>query len=190
MKLISKTEFLVNKQEYLEMIRKGAVFIYPTDTIYGIGCDATNEKAVAKIRKIKERKDTPFSVIAPNIFWIKENCEVFGKGHDYLEKLPGKFTLIFALKQEGCVAKNVNPLDKTSLGIRIPNHWIAEVAKELDTPIITTSVNKHGESYLTDITKLPTDISNYVDFAIDEDKLEGTPSQVVSLVDGEAEIKR
>ncbi len=190
MKLLTKSEFLVNKQEYLKMIRDGAIFIYPTDTIYGIGCDATNKKAVARIRKIKERKDTPFSIIAPNRQWIEENCEVFGKGKDYLDKLPGKYTLIFALKQEGCVADNVNPKEKTSIGVRIPNHWIADVAKELDLPIITTSVNKHGESYLTDITKLPTDIRNFVEIGIDEGKLEGQPSQVISLIDGEAEVKR
>ncbi|MFH1439588.1 MAG: L-threonylcarbamoyladenylate synthase [Candidatus Woesearchaeota archaeon] len=202
MELISKTEFNVKKQEYLEKIKNGAVFIYPTDTIYGIGCDATNEKSVAKIRDIKERQQTPFTVIAPKKLWIQENCEVFGLGHDYLEKLPGRFTLIFALKHEGCVADNVNPnnskkeLDEITdeitqtLGVRIPNHWISDVVKELGIPIITTSVNRHGESYLTDISNLPVEIRSRVDFAIDDGKIEGSPSKIVDLVSGEAVVMR
>ncbi len=190
MKLIGKTEFDVNKQEYLDKIRAGSVFIYPTDTIYGIGCDATNEKAVQKIREIKERMETPFSIIAPRKLWIQENCEVFGKGHDYLDKLPGKFTLIFAVKQPGCVANNVNPKDNSTLGVRIPNHWISEVVKELGVPIITTSVNRHGESFLTDISNLTVGIRHRIDFAIDVGEIKGQPSQVVDLVDGEDVVKR
>ena len=190
MKLIDKTEFDVDEKKYLEKIRKGAVFIYPTDTIYGIGCDATNEKAVKKIREIKQRPGTPFSVIAPNKLWIQENCEVFGKGRDYIDKLPGKFTLIFALKHEGCVAKNVNPNDNSTLGVRIPNHWISEVVKELNIPIITTSVNRSGESFLTDITQLPIEIRYNVDFAINVGIIKGKPSKVVDLVSGDGVVKR
>ena len=190
MKLIDKTEFDVNKEEYLELIRNGAVFIYPTDTIYGIGCDATNKEAVQKIREIKERKETPFSVIAPKKIWIQENCEVFGQGKDYVNKLPGKYTLILALKQENCVANNVNPKDNSTLGVRIPNHWISEVVKELEKPIITTSVNRSGESFLTDISKLPVGIRSRVDFAINDGIIEGKPSQVIDLISGEAEVKR
>jgi L-threonylcarbamoyladenylate synthase len=190
MKLIDKTEFDVNKQEYLDKIKAGSVFIYPTDTIYGIGCDATNEEAIQKIREIKERPDTPFSIIAPRKLWIQENCEVFGQGHDFVNKLPGKYTLIFALKQEGCVADNVNPKDNSTIGVRIPNHWISEVVKELERPLITTSVNRSGESFLTDISKLPVEIRSRIDFAINVGKIEGTPSQVVDLISGEGIVKR
>jgi len=198
MKILTKEEFFVHKQEYLKKILDGAVFIYPTDTIYGIGCDATNEISVAKIRKIKERWDAPLSVIAPSKEWIEENCEVFGKGHDYLKKLPGKYTLIFALKHEDCIASNVNSekgekgkeIMELSLGVRIPNHWISDVVKELDIPVITTSVNRHGESFLTNISHLPAEIRNNVDFAIDVGEIKGTPSQVIDLVSGEAIVRR
>ena len=201
MKLISKIEFGVHKKDYLEKIKKGAIFIYPTDTIYGIGCDATNAKAVQKIREIKQREETPFSVIAPNKLWIQENCEVFGKGRDYVDKhLPGKFTLIFALKHEKCVANNVNPMNANistkknnnhhTLGVRIPNHWVSNIAKELSRPIITTSVNRSGESFLIDITKLPIGIRSRVDFGINVGEIKGKPSKVVDLVSGEGVVKR
>lgn len=196
MKLITKHEFLADKKEYFERIKNVAVFIYPTDTIYGIGCDATNKKAVQKIRDIKESAQA-FSVIAPGKEWIEENCEVFGRGRDFLNKLPGKLTLIFSLKQKGSVADNVNPnankIAKSiinTIGVRIPNHWISDAVEELGIPIITTSVNRHGESFLTDISDLPSEIKAGVDFAIDEGTLEGEPSQVIDLISGEAVVKR
>ena len=62
----------------LETIERGAIFIYPTDTIYGIGCNALNSKAVIRLRKIKEQYDRPVSIIAPSKKWIMEvlylNC--------------------------------------------------------------------------------------------------------------------
>ena len=183
MDILTKEEFLVNKELYFDKIRKGAVFVYPTDTIYGVGCDAKNKEAVQKIRELKQRDETPFSVIAPRKRWLKESCEFFGKAHDLLDKLPGNLTFILALKHKDCVAENVNPLNDT-LGVRMPNHWITDVVRELDFPIITTSVNRHGESYLTDISKLPSGIRSRIDFAIDVGNIEGNPSS------GEPVVKR
>ena len=61
----------MNETEIIDFIRKGKIFIYPTDTIYGLGCDALNEKSVEKIKEIKKRdKDKPLSVIAPSKKWI------------------------------------------------------------------------------------------------------------------------
>ena len=66
--------------DFIEDIKNGAVFIYPTDTIYGLGCDATNLASVKLIRELKYRdKDKPMSVIAPSVEWIREHCEVSGE---------------------------------------------------------------------------------------------------------------
>ena len=63
--------------DFVEDIKHGAVFIYPTDTIYGLGCDATNGVSVQRIKDLKYRdSDKPMSIIAPSVDWIKENCEV------------------------------------------------------------------------------------------------------------------
>jgi len=76
MQIINRDEYKLKKQEFLAKIRQGAVFIYPTDTIYGLGANALNHDAVHKIREAKDRYTRPFSVIAPSKDWIKENCEI------------------------------------------------------------------------------------------------------------------
>ena len=76
---------------------EGKVFLYPTDTVYGLGCDATNSAAVKRIRTIKT-SDHPFSIIAPSKEWILKNMIV--KDKKKLDKLPGKYTLIFKMKKE------------------------------------------------------------------------------------------
>lgn len=155
-------------------ILDGAVFIYPTDTIYGIGCDARNDSAVKRIREIKLREEKPFSVIAPSKEWIKENC-VVGSELDYL---PGPYTLILKLKNKDCVSKFVSSLD--TLGVRIPDHWISGFVSELGIPIVTTSVNKSGEKFMTCLEDLDKDLD--VDFVIDDGKLDGKPSKLI--IDG------
>ena len=74
MRILTKEEFLLEKIQLFEEILDGAVFVYPTDTIYGIGCNATDEKAVRKLRELKGRPTNPFSVIVPSTEWILENC--------------------------------------------------------------------------------------------------------------------
>jgi len=74
MQVITKKEFLDNKEGHIKKIKAGSIFIYPTDTLYGIGCDAGNESIVKKIREVKQT-DQPFSVIAPSKDWIKQNLE-------------------------------------------------------------------------------------------------------------------
>ena len=76
MEILTKREVLMRKKELFRKIKEGAIFIYPTDTIYGIGCNAQDENAVLKIREIKNRPDTPLSVWVPSLKWIKENCEL------------------------------------------------------------------------------------------------------------------
>ena len=109
MKTLTKKEFLQNQNFYLKQIQKGKIFIYPTDTIYGIGCITSNKKSVAKIRKIKQRNTKPFSIIIPNKKWIKENCITKPTHQEYINKLPGKYTFIFKLKNSQKKNWNKNP---------------------------------------------------------------------------------
>ena len=86
MRVINKDEYHVNKHKILRQIEAGAVFIHPTDTIYGLGCDATNTEAVQKVRDAKQRKNLPFNVIAPSRDWVRANCEVDEKAEEWLAK--------------------------------------------------------------------------------------------------------
>jgi len=165
------------KQEIL----KGKIFIYPTDTIYGIGCNVLNKKAVNKIRQIKRRDKKPFSVIAPSFEWVKEKCIV---NSDLKEYLPGAYTIIL---------KKKNPSflnwvsDKETLGIRMPNHHFTRKIQKANVPFITTSVNFSGEKPFLSIEKIPKEILNKIDHIINEGKLSGKPSTLI--VEGK-EIKR
>src|SRR3989338_11151340 len=109
MRLLSKEEFESQKDVIrTSLIENCPVFIYPTDTIYGLGCNALNKEAVEKIRSIKQRKTNPFSVIVPSKERIDENCIVNENAKDWIKRLPGPYTLILNAKKE-CVAKNVAP---------------------------------------------------------------------------------
>jgi len=171
----------------LSKIRKGAVFIFPTDTIYGLGCNATNMKSVARLRRVKSHKvqgksiayKKPLSIIAPSKKWIRENCEVDDEGERWLKKLPGKITLVFKLKNKKAIAPNVSR--SSTVGIRMPEGWFY---KKLKIPIIATSVNKSGRKYMTSLNDLSPSIKKGVDFIIYRGKLSRKPSKVYDLIKG------
>jgi len=178
MKIFTKKDSEIIKK----FIIQGSVFIYPTDTIYGIGCDATNNEAVLRVRSIKQREKKPFSVIVPSKDWIMENCKV--KEND-LKLLPGPYTLIFKLKKK-CVAESVN-LGLETLGVRIPSHWFSKIVKETGIPVVTTSVNLSGQKYMTSIDNLDPAIKEAVDFMVYEGPKEGKPSEIIDLATGTKE---
>ncbi len=174
--------------ELLESIEKGAVFIYPTDTIYGIGCNALDAKAVQKVREIKSQFDRPFSVIAPSLVWIKSCCAIDAEAENWFKKLPGAYTLILKTKSKS-VPKEVN-LKCGTLGIRIPDHWILDMVRRLGKPIITTSVNKTGEDVMTTLENLDPKIKARCDFVIYEGEINGKPSTLVNLSEAKTAIKK
>lgn len=176
-----------NRRILKEEIESGAVFVYPTDTIYGIGCNALDESAVKQIRKIKGRYEKPFSVIAPSKEWILNNCFFDKSQKKYLDKLPGKYTLIFKLRSKDVVSKEVS---KETLGVRIPKHWISDMVRELGFPVVTTSVNKTGDGPITELKQIDKKLLKNIDFAIDEGKLGNRPSRVVDLTAKKAKILR
>jgi len=185
MKIITKTEFLDEKNFLIDEMKKGKILIYPTDTIYGIGCDATSYKAVSKIREIKRREEKPFSIIAPSKEWIRETCFISERHEEWLQKLPGHYTLILKLKNKGAVSSNVNNSQDT-IGIRIPDNWFGDIIKEFGKPFVTTSVNLSGEKHVESILEIKKSISEHVDYIIDEGVKRGNPSVIVDLT-GEKE---
>ena len=188
MRILNYDEIKIEKPAIIDSITQGAVFIYPTDTIYGIGCNAQLSNSVKKVRILKSRTANPFSVIAPSLQWIHENCIVTKEGQEWLEKLPGPYTLIFKLKNN-CVAKEVNPGLKT-LDIRIPNHWIRKIVAEADVPVVTTSVNRANEDYMTSLDDLDPAIKSGIDFILHEGEKEGKPSKIIDLTENLRVIER
>src|SRR3989339_768941 len=153
MEILTKSEIKLRRREIIQRIENGAVFIHPTDTIYGIGCNALNEKAIKKIRELKQRPETPFSIWVPSPEWIQQNCQINNSVNKWLKELPGPYTLIVKLKNK----KSISPLTIpkiTEIGVRIPDHWFHELIKELNLPIITTSANKTGKEFMTSLENL------------------------------------
>jgi len=186
MKILTKDEINVNKEVILEVMENGAVFIHPTDTIYGIGCNANEEEFVNQVRAIKGRAEAPFSVIAPSKDWIRRNCFVSEEAEKWLEKLPGPYTLI--LKAKDSVAKNVAPGMET-LGVRIPDHWFSKIVEELGLPVVTTSANRSGGDFMTSLDNLDDEIKPKIEFIIYEDEKHGRPSKIVDLTGEEVKVK-
>jgi len=169
--------------DFIEDIKNGAIFIYPTDTIYGLGADATNKDSVKLIKDLKYRdKDKPMSVIAPSIDWIKKNCEVTD---DIIKKyLPGPYTLILKKKNQNFL-KHVASGD--TLGIRIPDSEFTKLVEKAGVPFITTSVNFAEQPFAIQISDIHKEILDSADIIIGVGKLDGRPSTLV--IDGK-EIKR
>jgi len=188
MRILSKEEMQLQAGQIKEEILQGAVFVYPTDTIYGIGCDATNDEAVGRIREIKSRLKRPFSVIAPSKEWIVENCEITPEAEEWIDKLPGPYTLIMKLKNKIAISEHVN-MGMDTVGIRIPAHWISHAASAMGVPIVTTSANKMDEDYMTTLENLNSDIKAKVDFIVYEGEKHGKPSKLVHLEGEEVKIK-
>lgn len=190
MKKISKEDIEKQTSFFIKEIENGKVFIYPTDTIYGIGCDATLSDSVQKIIDAKKREKKPMSVIAPSKDWIKENCILKKEFEKHLDKLPGPYTLVLKLKDKNAISKNVNSgLD--TIGIRIPNNWFSQIIAQTGNPFITTSVNITGEPFVTDPDQIEESILEYIDYVIDDGTIFGSPSTLIDLSgDKEKIIKR
>ena len=188
MRILNYDELKIERDAIIDDVRRGAIFIHPTDTIYGIGCNAQIPQCVKKVRELKARAANPFSVIAPSLEWIEDNCIVTEQGKKWLNRLPGPYTLIFKLKKN-CVAKEVNP-GLVTLGIRIPNHWIKDLVAEASVPVVTTSVNGSNEDYMTSLEDLNPLIGSGVDFTLYEGKKEGKPSKIIDLTGAVKVIER
>ncbi len=178
MEILTKAELQLRFNEIADKIKEGAIFIHPTDTIYGIGCNALNEQAVQKIREIKNRPDMPLSIWVPSKKWIENNCT--STKNKWVEALPGPYTLILKLKDKKVVANSVAP-SKDTIGVRFPDHWFTKVVERLDIPLITTSANKSGEKFMTSLENLDPEIQKEVDFMIYEGEKEARPSKIVNV---------
>ena len=167
----------INKSEIVRRIKSGEIFIYPTDTVYGLGCNALKQGSVQLINELKKRENKPLSVIAPNKTWITKNLEIPNK--KFIKKLPGPYTYIFKIKKRA-VARNVNPkLNK--LGVRIPDHKFTDLIKKANVPFITTSVNFSGQKPARSLKQVSRQILKNVDIVIDDGYLPNYPSTIIDL---------
>ena len=177
-------------QRVVDILRKGGIVAYPTDTYYGIGCDIMNKKAIEKIYAIKQRdKNKPFSFICPDLKDISTYAKISNFAYRNMKRLlPGPYT--FVLSGSRMVPKIMLTKRKTA-GIRVPNNQISlALAKELGNPIISTSATDPNGNIFEDPSLLHDYFENRLEAVIDGGPVPNAPSSVISLIDDIPEIIR
>jgi tRNA threonylcarbamoyl adenosine modification protein (Sua5/YciO/YrdC/YwlC family) len=181
-------------EQVIQVLKKGGVIIYPTDTVYSMACDLNNRKAVDRMAQIKGIKieKANFSLICYDLSHISDYTVQFGNNIYKMMKraLPGPFT--FILNANNSVPKLFKSKKKT-IGIRVPNNNIArEIVKELGNPLISTSVHDDDEilEYITDPELIHEKYEKIIDIVIDGGYGQNEASTIVDCTGSEPEIIR
>ena len=148
----------------LAAIKAGGVVIYPTDTLYGMGCDATNAEAVKRLRALKRRDAAkPLSIIVSDFPMLSRFCKTTPAQDAILHRLlPGPYTFILPLKRRLPVS------DAMEAGVRVPEHaFMRAVAKAAGAPVVSTSANLSGGKDASELSGVAREIADGADLAID-----------------------
>lgn len=177
-------------RKVVEILRAGGTVIYPTDTVYGIGCDLMNLRAIERIYRIKRRETSkPFSFICSDLTHISRYAKVTNWAYRTMRRLlPGPYT--FILEGSRLVPKILLTKRKTA-GIRVPaNEICLALVRELGNPIISTSAATEEGEILNDASLLNDRFGRQVDAVIDGGPAPGEPSSVVSLIGDTPQVLR
>lgn len=160
----------------IKVLGSGGIIIYPTDTVYGFGVDATNLKAVNRLNKIKNRQSA-MSIIYYDLDKVKTWTTLLDSQFDIVKKkLLNSDTVIIPMKINIVADTILGP--KNSLGIRMPKHqFCMDLLKDYNRPITTTSVNRHGEAPLNTIAGIEQEF-NDIDLLIEDGDICGSPSSI------------
>jgi len=181
-------ERYINKA--VEVLRNGGVIIYPTDTVYGLGCDIFNKKAVERIYMIKNETDTKlFSFLCSDLKDISKYAKVSNYAYKSIKKLiPGAYTFILPAAKE--VPKRLWTKRKT-VGIRVPDNYVARtLAEKIGNPIISTSVTTRRGELIYNPLEIKSIFNRQVDLMLSMGSLNGVPSSIIDFTGEEAEIVR
>ena len=166
----------------VDVLRDGGVIIYPTDTIYGIGCNITFKEAIDRIRQLKGRDaNNPMAFVCSDLDAVSKYAYISNYAFRILARfLPGPFTFVLPPTEETPAFLHSK---ENGVGIRIPNHPIAQrLATELDSPILSTSANRSQKTVLTTPEQLKREFGSQVDLILECGELPILPSTVVSLL--------
>jgi tRNA threonylcarbamoyl adenosine modification protein (Sua5/YciO/YrdC/YwlC family) len=170
-------------RKVVEVLEKGGVIGYPTDTVYGVGCDLFNPEAIRKIHRLKKMgKNKPLSFICSDLKDISRYAYVSNSSYKIMKRvLPGAYT--FVLKATKLVPK-VAMTKQNTVGIRIPDNKIClSLVKELGHPIISTSVSKTDEGLYNDPADIEERFGKQLDLVIDGGVIVAEHSSIIDLAD-------
>ncbi len=175
----------------VDVLKRGGVIVYPTDTIYGLGIDLHNKKAMEKILRIKKQQSNkPLSFILPDLKSISTYANISDYAYKIMRRVtPGPYTFVLNATKE--VPKLLLKKRKT-VGVRIPNAPFAlKIVEELGHPILSTSVPEgDDEGYHTDPMEIAEKYGHEIDLILDAGVLFNNPSTIVDFTGHEPEIIR
>jgi len=171
-------------QEALSVLKKGGLLLYPTDTVWGIGCDATNEKAVEKVYALKQRADSKSLIIlADSIAMVERYVRKIPDTAYMLTEVNDKPLTVIYPEAAG-LAPNV-VADDGSIAIRIVNHaFCNELLRQFKRPLVSTSANISGEKTPADFAAISDLIKQGVDYIVPAAFEQGAtrkPSSIIKL---------
>ena len=165
-----------------EILKQGGIILYPTDTIWGIGCDATNEEAVKRIYKLKKRSDSKsLIVMVENVVRLQRTVEEVPEvAWDIIDYSKKPVTIIYD-NPKGIANSAVNK--DNSLGIRVVKDAFCEkLISKLNKPIISTSANISGEKQANCFAEISQEIKNSVDHIVNLRQDESEPKQSSTII--------
>jgi tRNA threonylcarbamoyl adenosine modification protein (Sua5/YciO/YrdC/YwlC family) len=176
----------------VEYLKAGGIIIYPTDTVYGIGCSAEDKNAIEKIYLIKrQRVDKPFSFVCSDLTHISEYARVSNMAFRIMKQLvPGPYTFILPAAKMKHLPRILISRRKT-VGIRVPDNRVTlDLVRELGAPILSTSVTLETGRLLNDPDEIAEHFNDAVELILDAGPLHSEPSTVIDLTGNEPLILR
>lgn len=176
--------------DLIKNIEDGNLVIVPTDTVYGISCDATNKDAINKVFIAKQREQKPLIVMVSNMDMLNRYIKPLNDLEKQLidKYWPNTLTILFK--------KNDNLLDEITcgseyVGIRMPdNKLLLDLMNKINKPIISTSANISGSSVITNINMIEPELSKYISYVYDDGEKTKVASTLVKVEDGRIKILR
>lgn len=193
MKILNILEDNIN-QRHIDMVvdtlEKGGIIIYPTDTIYAIGCDALNNSAIERVCTLKAMKSakTNLTIICNEISQITEYAKFSNREFKVLKQyLPGPYTFIFqALSKLPKAFKG-----RRTVGVRIPDNAIVrKIVETLGRPILSTSVEAADADYMCEPELIAESYQSSVDIVLDAGRGGSIPSTIIDCTSGDFEVIR
>jgi tRNA threonylcarbamoyl adenosine modification protein (Sua5/YciO/YrdC/YwlC family) len=174
----------------VDSLRQGGIIVYPTDTVYGLGCDITQRQAIDRVIRIKGRDPKkPMSFVCADLTHISRYANVTDFAYKILKRyLPGPYTFVLPASRE---TPKILQSKQRTVGIRIPAHPVPlALVAQLGEPLLSTSANRSSEETVSDPHDLEQRFAHDVDFILECGPLPVLPSSVISLVDDRVEVLR
>lgn len=181
MQQVKESDLQREVDEAVRVLREGGIILYPTDTVWGLGCDATNAEAVERIYRLKrsENKKSMLVLCASANMVVRYVNRAPGIAFEVMEMATSPLTLI--LPGATGVAANLIP-DEGTLGIRVPDHeFCRRMLRALQRPVVSTSANISGEATPAGLQEVSREIIDGVDFVVNP-RFEGKPTRKASSI--------